>query len=101
MQPLEEVYADYASTGLSLPGHLIAFCRDELNKLRVTLAASLPTTLNGKFVHVAGLVLHRQRPSTAKGITFVTLEDETGTMNLVIRPQTWERFYPICKQSNA
>jgi error-prone DNA polymerase len=52
-------------------------------------------------VRVAGLVLLRQRPSTAKGITFVTLEDETGSMNLVIRPAIWDRFYQICKQSNA
>ncbi len=101
MQPLEQVYADYASTGLSLRGHPIAFCRAELDKLRVSTAESLPSMQHGKFIRVAGLVLLRQRPSTAKGITFVTLEDETGSMNLVIRPQTWERFYRICKQSNA
>jgi error-prone DNA polymerase len=101
MQPLEQVYADYASTGLSLRGHPIAFCREELSKLRVSTAASLNSMPHGKLIRVAGLVLLRQRPSTAKGITFVTLEDETGSMNLVIRPPTWERFYRICKQSNA
>ncbi len=101
MQALEQVYADYASTGLSLRGHPIEFCREELNKLRVLTASQLPVVPHGRFVHVAGLVLLRQRPSTAKGITFVTLEDETGSMNLVIRPKTWERFYVVCKQSNA
>ncbi len=101
MQPLEQVYADYASTGLSLRGHPMQFCREHLKKLRVTTANELPTIANGKFVRVAGLVLLRQRPSTAKGITFVTLEDETGSMNLVIRPETWDRYYAICKTSNA
>ncbi|MDZ4850043.1 MAG: error-prone DNA polymerase [Pirellulaceae bacterium] len=101
MQPLEQVYADYASTGLSLRGHPIEFCRPELERLRVTTAEKLSSIPHGRFVHVAGLVLLRQRPSTAKGITFVTLEDETGSMNLVIRPTVWERFYPVCKQSNA
>lgn len=98
---LEQVYADYASTGLSLRGHPIEFCRDELNGLRVSKASLLPSLPHGRFVRVAGLVLLRQRPSTAKGITFVTLEDETGSMNLVIRPNVWDRFYFICKQSNA
>ena len=50
---------------------------------------------------MAGLVVLRQRPGTAKGITFVTLEDETGSMNLVIRSETWKQFYMICKRSNA
>lgn len=101
MQPLEEVYADYESTGLSLRGHPLEFCRDELNTLRVTPACELTKTVSGRPVRVAGLVLLRQRPSTAKGITFVTLEDETGSMNLVIHPGVWEHNYVVCKQSNA
>ena len=52
-------------------------------------------------VRVAGLVLLRQRPATAKGITFVTLEDETGTANLVIHQNTWQRFYTIARRSPA
>ncbi len=101
MQPLEEIYADYSATGLSLRGHPIAFCRDELEALRVTTAADLLKTPDGRPVRVAGLVLLRQRPSTAKGITFVTLEDETGTINLVIKPAIWDYNYLVCKQSNA
>jgi error-prone DNA polymerase len=50
---------------------------------------------------VAGLVLLRQRPSTAKGITFVTLEDETGTANLVVHLATWERFYQVARRASA
>ena len=50
---------------------------------------------------MAGLVLLRQRPSTAKGITFVTLEDESGTANLVLHQRTWERFFRVARKSNA
>jgi error-prone DNA polymerase len=46
-------------------------------------------------------VILRQRPSTAKGITFVTLEDETGTMNLLVKPHIWDRFFQICRTSRA
>jgi error-prone DNA polymerase len=56
---------------------------------------------HGQHVRVAGLILLRQRPGTAKGITFVTMEDETGSINLVIRPSTWETHYMVCKRSNA
>jgi error-prone DNA polymerase len=50
---------------------------------------------------VAGLVLLRQRPGTAKGITFVTLEDETGTVNLVVHQQTWDRYYRVARRAPA
>jgi len=56
---------------------------------------------HGQLVRVAGLIVLRQRPGTAKGITFVTMEDETGSINLVVRPKTWESHYLVCKQSNA
>lgn len=101
MTPLEEVYTDYETTGISLKGHPIAFCRDVLNERRVTMASQLPNVTNGRFVRVAGLILLRQRPGTAKGITFATMEDETGSINLVIRPETWKHYYLLCKQSNA
>ncbi len=101
MTPLEEVYTDYATTGVSLKGHPIGFYRDKLTQLRVTPANELVNTSNGRFIRVAGLILLRQRPGTAKGITFVTMEDETGSINLVIRPETWKHYYLLCKQSNA
>ncbi|MFO0924068.1 MAG: error-prone DNA polymerase [Pirellulales bacterium] len=101
MSPIEEVYADYQTLGISLRGHPMDFCRKQLDAMRVLKAEDLSTIATGRFVRVAGLVVLRQRPSTAKGITFVTLEDETGSINLVIRPNTWKEFYMVCKQSNA
>lgn len=101
MSQQEEVYADYMRTGLSLKGHPIAFYRPLLKKRRVTTAVDLQSTRNGRFVRVAGLILLRQRPGTAKGITFVTMEDETGSINLVLRPEVWQEHYLLCKQSNA
>ncbi|MCA9133319.1 MAG: error-prone DNA polymerase, partial [Planctomycetales bacterium] len=101
MQESEEVYADYETTGLSLRAHPVSFVREQLDRLRVTTAAQLAATPDGKFARVAGLVLLRQRPSTARGITFVTLEDETGTINLVIQPAIWQRHYKVARRSNA
>ncbi|MCR9292174.1 MAG: error-prone DNA polymerase [bacterium] len=101
MPQIDEVYADYATTGLSLRAHPVSFVREQLNRMRVTTAAELKKTRNGQFVRVAGVVLLRQRPSTAKGITFVTLEDETGSMNLVLKPDTWQQHYRVARQSNA
>jgi error-prone DNA polymerase len=91
MSLADEVLADYRAMGLSLRAHPVTFLRDELNSLGVTPAADLKTCPNGKPVRVAGIVLVRQRPSAAKGITFVTLEDETGTVNLIVRPAVWRR----------
>lgn len=101
MAAIEEVYADYETTGLSLRAHPVSFVRDQLDRLRVVTAGKLKELDDGKFVRAAGLVLLRQRPSTAKGITFVTLEDETGTMNLVLKPKIWERHYKVARRSNA
>ena len=92
MSPAEEVLADYRTTGLSLRGHPLEFLRAELAKRGVVPAADLKTWPNGRPVSVAGIVLVRQRPGTAKGITFVTLEDETGTANLIVRPHVWKRY---------
>ena len=92
MSAAEEVLADYRTAGLSLRAHPLEFLRAELDRRGVATAASLQTRPDGKPVCVAGIVLVRQRPSTAKGITFVTLEDETGTANLIIRPSIWRRY---------
>ncbi|MGB7346679.1 MAG: error-prone DNA polymerase [Pirellulaceae bacterium] len=101
MSPLEEVYADYNTTGMSLKAHPISFARPELTAKRCVTAAQLPALRDGRHVRVAGLVLMRQRPSTAKGITFVTIEDETGSINLVMFVKVWERFFKIAQTSNA
>ncbi len=101
MTPIEEVYADYNTTGLSLKAHPISFLRDELSAKRCVSASDLPNLRDGRHVRVAGLVLLRQRPGTAKGITFVTLEDETGAINLVLFAAVWERFFRVARTSNA
>jgi error-prone DNA polymerase len=97
----DEVVADYRSAGLSLRAHPISFYRGELERLGITPAQGLVELANGAAVRVAGLVLLRQRPSTAKGITFVTLEDETGTINLVVHQRTWDRFYRVARRAPA
>ncbi len=101
MKLYEEVVADYRTAGLSLRAHPISFYREQLHRLKVTPAQELEKLANDTPVIVAGLVLLRQRPGTAKGITFVTLEDETGTINLVVHQQTWDRFYRIARRAPA
>jgi len=101
MLPQEEVFADYRTCGLSLKAHPLSFHRRELDRLRVVPAKRLTTISNNRQVRVAGLVLLRQRPSTAKGITFVTLEDETGIANLVVHQTTWDRYYEVARCSSA
>ena len=101
MEPIEEVYADYSTTGLSLKAHPISFVREELKEMKCVTASELDTMRDGRRVRVAGLVLLRQRPGTAKGITFVTLEDETGSINLVLFIEVWKRFFAIARVSNA
>lgn len=101
MSDQHQVHEDYRTTGLSLRAHPIAFHREELAAYHVLSSAQLAQTKDGRAVRVGGLVILRQRPSTAKGITFVTLEDESGTVNLVIRPDVWQRFYSVAKRSPA
>ncbi|MEX0728625.1 MAG: error-prone DNA polymerase [Planctomycetaceae bacterium] len=101
MDLVEQVYADYRTTSLSLRPHPLSFQRDALNRLNVTPAGDLPRLPHDQRVKVAGLVIIRQRPSTAKGITFVTLEDETGIANLVVHQKTWERYRTITRHSAA
>jgi error-prone DNA polymerase len=101
LAPQEQVFADYRTVGLSLRDHPISFYRRQLDRLNVTSAAELETRPNDRHLRVAGLVILRQRPSTAKGITFVTLEDETGTINLVVKPKIWERYYRIVRTRPA
>ena len=95
----DQVTEDYRTVGLSLRAHPLSFYRESLNQLRVTTCAGLAEERNNKHLRVAGLVILRQRPSTAKGITFVTLEDETGTANLVVKQHIWQRHYKIARRA--
>jgi error-prone DNA polymerase len=101
MGPLEEVLADYGSAGLSLRQHPMAFLRPRLDELDVQPANRLSELDVDCRLKVAGVVLLRQRPSTAKGITFVTLEDETGMLNLIIRQNVWERNRRVARSASV
>ena len=92
MSALDQVVEDYSSAGLSLRRHPVSFLREQLVQLRSVTAEQLAELTPDRRVKVAGLVLMRQRPSTANGITFVTLEDETGVTNLVVFPSVWQHF---------
>jgi len=87
----EDLVADYASLGLTLGRHPLALLRGRLKRMRLATASELQGLANGRPVRTAGIVTCRQRPSTAKGVVFVTLEDETGYVNVVVWNHLVER----------
>ncbi|MDQ0010585.1 error-prone DNA polymerase [Luteibacter jiangsuensis] len=91
----ENVFADYATHGLSLAAHPLSLIRKNLLARRARRASDLERERNGAWLRHAGLVTVRQRPQTASGITFVTLEDETGQVNVIVRPKVAE----ACRQA--
>ena len=99
MSPCDSVVADYNTVGLSLRGHPFQFIRPLLEMRNLSKAEELPALPVDRTYRVAGLVIGRQRPQTAKGVTFVTLEDETGSMNLIIWPDVWEKHRSIAEHS--
>jgi error-prone DNA polymerase len=97
----EEVVADYDSTGLSLKAHPIGLLRRELVALDVVSSSELMKKPDKAIVRVAGLVLVRQAPPTAKGAVFITLEDETGPVNLVVWANVWKRYRRVAHSAVA
>jgi error-prone DNA polymerase len=91
MDEHERLRADYAGMGLTIGPHPMAMRRRDLAMRGVTRASDLPHASNGRRVRVAGMVITRQRPGTAKGFVFLTLEDETGISNIIIRPDLFDR----------
>jgi error-prone DNA polymerase len=91
MTDVERLVADYAGTGLTLGRHPMTFCRDDLALRGVLRAVDLRAAREGRRVRVAGMVITRQRPGTAKGFLFLTLEDETGVANVIVRPDLFAR----------
>jgi error-prone DNA polymerase len=87
----ERLHADYAGMGLTIGPHPMALRRGDLSLRGVMRASDLPGARNGRRVRVAGMVITRQRPGTAKGFVFLTLEDETGISNIIIRPDLFDR----------
>jgi len=86
----EDMLADYRGIGLTLHRHPLALLRAELAQFRVQPAAVLRGYPDGRLARASGLVTHRQRPGTAKGTMFVTLEDDTGTVNAIVWPAVVE-----------
>jgi error-prone DNA polymerase len=91
MTESERLVADYAGTGLTVGRHPMALRRDELAMRGILRAVDLRTARPGRRVRVAGMVITRQRPGTAKGFVFLTLEDETGIANIIVRPDLFVR----------
>jgi error-prone DNA polymerase len=95
----EHVAYDYSTTSLSLKAHPVSFVRPDLERLHVLSSAGLEKAKEGEVVKVAGLILVRQRPGTASGICFITIEDETGTVNLVVFAKLFDKFRKEILQS--
>ncbi len=95
----EHVVQDYASTSLSLKSHPVSFVREKLNLLHVKSSADLPNVADGRLIKIAGLVLVRQRPGTAGGVCFITIEDENGFSNLVVFQHLFEKYRKEILQS--
>ena len=87
----ERMDADFRGTGLTIGRHPVAHYREELNKLGALRAIDIRSMQNGRSVRVAGWVIVRQRPGTAKGFVFLTLEDETGVANVIVTPQLFNK----------
>jgi error-prone DNA polymerase len=99
MSPLEHVAADLSRTGLTLGPHPMTFVRDEMNRKRVLSSAETLTMRRKDPVTVAGAVIVRQRPETARGVMFITLEDETGFTNVIVLPETLERYRAVINEN--
>ena len=91
MDDHDRLRADYAGTGLTIGPHPMALRRGEMALRGVLRSADLPRARDGRRVRVAGMVITRQRPGTAKGFVFLTLEDETGIANVIVRPDLFDR----------
>jgi len=87
----ERLVADFGGTGLTIGPHLMSYHRADMNRAGVTPAADLRRKPDGIYTRIAGVVIARQRPGTASGFVFLSLEDETGISNAIINPHLYER----------
>jgi error-prone DNA polymerase len=101
MTPAEETFADMWATGTYGATHPIEHIRDGLVERGVSPAADLRVARNGDRVIVGGLVTHRQQPGTARGVVFLSLEDETGMANVICPPDVWQRYRKIGVNASA
>ena len=91
----EQVINDYRSLSFSLKAHPVSFVREQLKQAGYRQNIVLPDCQSGRFISVAGLVLVRQRPGSAKGVVFETIEDETGVANIIVWPKVFERYRTV------
>jgi len=98
--PMDELQADYQHLGLSLAHNPIAMVRDQLSQQGVISAHAALGCANKRTIQVAGMVSHRQRPSTASGVVFMTMEDETGMLNIVVKPRLFEKQRQVILDHN-
>jgi error-prone DNA polymerase len=96
----ERLVADYAGTGLTIGRHPMFYRREELRRQHVLSAMELKECRDGQFVRAAGCVIARQRPGTAKGFIFISMEDETGIANVIVVPDLYERTRLVVTRSN-
>jgi DNA polymerase-3 subunit alpha/error-prone DNA polymerase len=95
MLPGEQVIEDYRYLSLSLKAHPVSFLREEFKAMGIKRSVDLLAVANGQRVTIGGIVLVRQRPGSAKGVIFMTLEDETGVANAIVWPKIFERYRPV------
>jgi error-prone DNA polymerase len=99
MSALEETFADYRASGITTGPHLLAHLRAGLRARGVLSAAELRAVPDGRWARTAGAVIVRQRPGTAKGFLFLTLEDETGTANAVVYPDLFQQHRAVLQRA--
>jgi error-prone DNA polymerase len=88
----ERLVADFHGSGMSTGPHPMAYCREALSRVQVKRACDLARLPDGQYTRVAGCVIARQRPGTAKGFVFLSLEDETGISNVIVNPDLYEKY---------
>lgn len=101
MTDLDRLVADYDGTGLTLGAHPMRWHREALAMRGVMRATDLPQARSGRRVRTAGMVITRQRPVTAKGFVFLTLEDETGLANVIIRPDLYDTTQQVAMTASC
>jgi error-prone DNA polymerase len=101
MNALDQLAADIWATGLSPDTHPIQFARHRLHHIGAVPISALTQVPDKTRVLVGGIVIHRQRPATARGVAFINLEDETGMLNITCTPGLWTRYHRIARTSPA
>ena len=91
----ERLVADFAGTGVTVGRHPMAFHRAQLRRIGVLAADELAALAHGQAARIAGSVIARQRPGTAKGFVFLSIEDETGIANAILTPAVYEQFKQV------